>query len=449
MTDTVPARVRFAPSPTGLMHLGNARVALLNWLLAKSKGGEFVLRFDDTDKARSEERFVTAIEEDLRWLGLVWDERQRQSERMDRYRAAFEKLVADGRLYPCYETSDELDAMRKRRQRQRLPPIYDRAALTLTDAQRKAFITEGRRAHWRFKLVDGDVRWDDLVLGPKHFEAKNLSDPVVVREDGTFLYMLPSAIDDMDMKITHVVRGEDHVTNAAHQIQMIEALGATPPAFAHVPLMSGPSGGPLSKREGALDLGEIRAQGIEPRAVTALLAALGTSDTPDPAADLSALSGKFDIARFGRSSPRFDPADLAAFSAKVLHTMSFPEVKARLDAMGLADVDAAFWHAVGGNLEKFEDVRVWHAVCYGEIAPAIEDADFCRAAAGLLPPEPWDDTTWGAWTKAVGQAAGRKGKALFHPLRVALTGREQGPEMKALLPLIGRQRALSRLGHAL
>lgn len=445
----IPARVRFAPSPTGLMHLGNARVALLNWLLAKSKGGEFVLRFDDTDKARSEERFVTTIEEDLRWLDLAWDERARQSERMDRYRAAFETLVADGRLYPCYETPDELDAMRKRRQRQRLPPIYDRAALTLTDAQRKAFVTEGRRAHWRFKLVDGDVRWDDLVLGPKHFEAKNLSDPVVVREDGTFLYMLPSAIDDVDMKITHVVRGEDHVTNAAHQIQMIEALGATPPAFAHVPLMSGPSGGPLSKREGALDLGEIRAQGIEPRAVTALLAALGTSDAPDPAADLATLSRNFDIARFGRSSPRFDPADLAAFSAKVLHTMPFAEVKARLDAMGLAGVDAAFWNAVGGNLEKFADVRAWHAVCYGDIETVIEDADFCRAAAGLLPPEPWDETTWGAWTKAVGQATGRKGKALFHPLRFALTGREQGPEMKMLLPLIGRQRALSRLGHAL
>lgn len=440
------ARVRFAPSPTGLMHLGNARVALLNWLLAKSKGGEFVLRFDDTDKARSEERFVAAMEEDLRWLGLTWDERARQSERLDRYRAAFEKLVADGRLYPCYETPEELEAMRKRRQRQRLPPIYDRSALGLTDAQRKAFITEGRRAHWRFRLEDGDVRWDDLVLGPKHFETRNLSDPVVVREDGTFLYMLPSAIDDVDMKISHVVRGEDHVTNAAHQIQMIEALGATPPAFAHVPLMHGPGGGPLSKREGALDLGEIRARGIEPRAVTALLAALGTADAPDPAADLATLSKNFDIACFGRSSPRFDPADLAGFSAKVLHTMPFAEAKARLDAMGLSGVNEAFWSAVGGNLEKFEDVRIWHAVCYGEIAAVVEDADFRRAAAALLPPEPWDEATWGTWTKAVGQATGRKGKALFHPLRLALTGREQGPEMKALLPLIGRKRALSRLG---
>lgn len=439
-------RVRFAPSPTGRLHLGNGRIALVNWLLAKSAGGAFVLRFDDTDKARSEERFVAGIEEDLRWLGLVWDERHRQSERMDRYRSVFEKLVADGRLYPCYETPEELEAKRKRRLRQRLPPIYDRAALELTDAERKTFVTEGRRAHWRFKLDDAEIAWDDLVLGPKNFDTRNLSDPVVVREDGTFLYMLPSAIDDVDMKITHVVRGEDHVTNAALQIQMMEALDAPAPAFAHLPLMLDASGGPLSKREGALSLEDIRARGIEPGAVVALLAALGSSEAPDPAADLSALAARFDISRFGRAGPRFDPAELGALNAKVLHAMPFAKVEDRLAAAGLGGAGEAFWHAVGGNLNAFEDAKAWHAVCFGRIDPVLEDPALLAAAARLLPPEPWDEATWGAWTKAVGAETGKKGKALFHPLRLALTGRDQGPEMKALLPLIGRSRALGRLG---
>lgn len=437
--------VRFAPSPTGLMHVGNARLALVNWLFARAHGGAFVLRMDDTDRERSRADYDEAIQRDLRWLGLAWDRLERQSARLARYDDACAGLRKEGRLYACYETAEELEYMRRRQIKAGKPPIYDRAALKLGDADRRKLEAEGRKAHWRFKLEHKASRWDDLVRGPQEFQGEHLSDPVVVRADGSYLYMLPSAVDDVDMGIVLVIRGEDHVTNAAIQIQMFEALGAPAPAFAHLPLMTDPGGAKLSKRIGSLTLDELRRDGIEPMAIASLLARLGTSDSVEPTLAMDDLVRTFDIAHFGRAQPRFDPAELKALNAKLLHLMPYGMVADRLTALGLGQADARFWEAVRRNLDRLEDARLWHGVCYSTVTPAIEETDFIRDAAKALPPEPWNETTYEAWTKTVAAQTGRKGKALFRPLRLALTGRDHGPELKTLLPLIGRKRAFARL----
>lgn len=440
-------RVRFAPSPTGLLHVGNARVALVNWLFARARGGKVVLRFDDTDAGRSKPEFAAAIERDLRWLGLDWDEQESQSARLADYAAALETLKSAGRAYACFETPDELEFKRKRALRAGRPPIYDRVALALAPAEIAARIARGEKPHWRFKLDDGDMAWDDLVRGPQRFEARNLSDPVVVRADGAFLYMLPSVVDDIAMNISHVVRGEDHVVNTAVQIQMFRALGGAVPAFAHVPLLVDAQGANLSKRLGSLSLESLRESGIEPMAINSLLAHLGTADAIEPVATLAELQAGFDFARFGRASPRFSPEDLARLNAKLLHGLSFAQVRDRLAALGLAAADEKFWLAVRPNLKTLADATAWHEALTGDVFPAAEaERAFLGDAARLLPPEPWTEATWNAWTQAVGQATGRKGAALFRPLRLALTGREHGPEMKVLLPLVGRARVLERLG---
>ena len=440
-------RVRFAPSPTGLLHVGNVRVALLNWLFAKAAGGDFVLRLDDTDAERSEARFAAAIERDLAWLGLVPDARMSQSERLGQYRATLDRLKESGHVYACFESADELEYKRKKALRAGLPPIYDRGALRLSAGEREALIAEGRRPHWRFKLDGGEIAWTDLVRGSQRFESKHLSDPVVVREDGAFLYMLPSVIDDADLKISHVIRGEDHVANTAVQIRMFQALGAPPPAFAHLPLLVDAEGANLSKRLGSLSLESLKESGIEPMAVASLLARLGTGDTIAPVSRLDDLVASFDLGRFGRASPRFDPAELSRLNARLLHGMTFAEALPRLKALGLDLANERFWSAVRPNLERFSDVKDWYDACFGDVPPPEDQArEFLRAAAETLPPEPWDDGTWGAWSRSVGETTGRKGAQLFRPLRLALTGREHGPEMKILLPLIGRARAEKRLG---
>ena len=441
-----PVRVRFAPSPTGLLHVGNARVALVNWLFARARGGRVILRFDDTDAERSKPEFAAAIERDLRWLGLDWDETERQSARMADYVAALEKLKETGRAYACFETPDELEFKRRRALRAGRPPIYDRAGLALSAAERDALIAEGRKPHWRFKLDDADMAWTDLVRGAQRFEAKNLSDPVVVRADGAFLYMLPSVVDDIAMAVSHVIRGEDHVVNTAVQIQMFRALGGGIPEFAHVPLLVDTQGANLSKRLGSLSLESLGAAGIEPMAVNSLLAHLGTADAIEPVASLAELQAGFDFARFGRASPRFDPEDLNRLNAKLLHAMPFVQAQPRLAALGLK-ADEKFWLAVRPNLTKFADAQPWLEALTGEAAPLSEaERPFLADAARLLPPEPWDEATWGLWTRAAAEATGRKGAALFRPLRLAITGREHGPEMKVLLPLVGRARVLARLG---
>ncbi len=441
--------VRFAPSPTGRIHIGNARTALINTIVARKAGGQFILRFDDTDRARSRDEYAEAIATDLAWLGVRPDLTVYQSARVALYEAAAERLKAAGRLYPCYETPEELDRRRKRQQARNLPPVYDRAALDLTDADRARLEAEGRRPHWRFRLDRVEVAWADGVRGPSRIDCASLSDPVLVREDGSFLYTLPSVVDDLDLGITDVIRGEDHVTNTAVQIQLAAALGGQAPRFAHHNLLTTADGEGLSKRSGALSLGGLREAGIEALAVAALAVLTGSSDAVQAVESLDDLAGLFDLAHISRNPARFDPAELDALSARTLHGLSFSAVAGRLAKAGITgDGAEPFWMAVRGNLERFDDVATWWAVTNGDIKPVVEDVAFLEQAASLLPAEPWDAGTWGAWTAALKGASGRKGKALFHPLRVALTGRESGPELAVLLPLIGRERAEARLGAA-
>jgi glutamyl-tRNA synthetase len=440
--------VRFAPSPTGRIHIGNARTALLNFLYAKKHHGEFILRFDDTDVERSKEEFAQAIEVDLAWLGIVPDAVLRQSGRFALYRAAAKKLREAGRLYPCYETAEELDRKRKRQQARGLPPVYDRAALALSGPQRARLEAEGRRPHWRFKLDHSIVRWTDLVRGESHIDCASLSDPVLLREDGTYLYTLPSVVDDIEQKITHILRGDDHVTNTAVQLQLFEVLAGPGrlPSFAHHNLLSSASGEALSKRSGALSIGALRDSGIESLAVAAAAVLIGSSVALHPVDSLDELAASLDLAKLSRTLARFDPAELAALSARTLHGSSFDAVRERLKAYDIAGHKAKpFWLAARGNLSTFLDVVDWWRVVEGEIAPVIEEAEFLAAARASLPAEPWDETVWANWTKVLQAATGRKGKALFHPLRLALTGRDNGPELAALLPLIGKTKAAARL----
>ena len=446
----MPVTVRVAPSPTGYLHIGNGRAAMLNFLFARKSGGKFMLRIDDTDDTRSRPEYETAILEDLAWLGLTHDIFARQSERAARHNEASDKLKASGRLYPCYETAAELDRRRKRQMAMGKPPIYDRAALNLTPDQRAAFEAEGRKPHWRFKLSHEKIAWTDLIRGDVEIDTATLSDPVLIREDGRFLYTLPSVIDDIDFAVTHIMRGEDHVTNTAPQIEIFDAMGAPRPQFAHYALFQTAGGQMLSKREGSLSLRDLRADGIEPLALAAYLAKVGTSDAIEPAASLDALAEGFAFDKMGRALAHFDPAELTALNAKVLHQMPYDAVAPRLAALGVLEKlgpagGEAFWDAVKPNVTVLPDAAALTALVTGPVTPVIEDAALATAAAALLPPEPWDETTWPQWTKSVSADTGAKGRALFHPLRLALTGRGDGPELKKLLPLIGRARALARL----
>ena len=437
-------KVRFAPSPTGYIHIGNARTALLNWLYSRRNEGKFLLRLDDTDLERSKAEYAEAIVEDLDWLGIVPDETMRQSERTALYDAATEKLKSAGRLYACYETPDELERKRKRLLGRGNPPIYDRAGLNLDAARIAAFEAEGRKPHWRFLLENRAVGWRDEVRGKQHIEAGSLSDPVLIRADGSYLYTLPSVVDDIDTRVTLVVRGEDHVTNTGVQIQLFEALGALPPGFAHHNLLTDASGVGLSKRTASLSLRNLRSDGFEAMAVASLASTIGTSDPVSPHTEMNALAALFDFGKLSRAPARFDFHELESLNAKLLHQLPYGKIVDRLRDRGV-EGDEEFWNAVCGNLDKFSDVDTWWRVVSGEIEAGSSDLDFLAAAAALLPADPWSDTTWPEWTSRVKQETGVKGRELFHPLRMALTGADRGPEMKALLPLIGRGRALRRL----
>jgi len=435
---------RFAPSPTGTLHVGNVRTALHNWLLAKQAGGRFLLRIDDTDKERSREEYVEAIRADLAWLGLVPDGEERQSARFELYEREFARLVAAGRVYRCYETAQELELKRKVLLGRGLPPIYDRAALQLSEADHAVKEAAGERPHWRF-LLDHDqpIEWTDGIRGAQHFDPRQMSDPVVRRADGSWLYMLPSAIDDIAMGISHVLRGEDHVSNTATQVQMFTALDAEPPRFAHEALLVG-SEGKLSKRLGSLGMAELRESGIEPQAVIALLARLGTSDPVDPALDADALAASFNLAHFGRAPARFDEAELARVNAAIIHRLPYAAVAAGLPA----GMDEAAWATIRPNLSRLSEAADWWQVVTGPIAaPAQSDEDraYLATAAEVLEQVGAD---WAALTAALKEQTGRKGKPLFLPLRQALTGQDHGPEMAALLPLIGTEAALERLRKA-
>lgn len=435
---------RFAPSPTGLLHVGNIRTALHNWMLARKAGGRFLLRIDDTDAERSREDYVDAIRADLDWLGLTPDGEERQSARGALYEAAFARLVAAGRVYRCYESAQELDLRRKVRLGRGLPPVYDRAALALGEADHAARAAAGEQPHWRFLLDHAaPIEWIDGIRGPQHFDPRLISDPVVRRADGSWLYMLPSVIDDMAMGVTQVLRGEDHVSNTATQVQMFAALGAEPPAFAHEALLTGAEG-KLSKRLGSLGVAQLREAGIEPEALVALLARLGTALPVEPVAARETLVASFDLATFGRAPARFDEAELQRINAGIVHQLPFARV-ARLLPEGMGE---AAWEAIRPNLAHIGEAADWWQVVTEPVAAAAlseEDAAFVRRAGEVLAVQPWDDAVWKALTGALKDETGRKGKALFLPLRLALTGREHGPDMAALLPLIGREAALARL----
>jgi glutamyl-tRNA synthetase len=437
--------VRYAPSPTGRIHLGNARPALLNWFFASARSGTYVLRMDDTDVARSTREFADGIETDLAWLGVKPSIVVRQSERVALYENAKARLIAAGRLYPCYETEDELDRRRARARALGKPPIYDRAALKLTDADREKLEAEGRKPHWRFRLDGKPVHFRDLIKGDQTVNTASMSDPVLVREDGSYLYTLPSVVDDIDLEITHVIRGEDHVSNTGTQIEIFEALGGKVPLFAHHNLLTDAEGQGLSKRLGSLSLSELREEGFEPRAVAIMAVLTGTSLPIEPYESLDAIAQKLDLSMISHGPARYDPAELASLNARILHAMPYEEARPRLEPLGLAD--EPLWLVLRENLAKFDDIAEWAKLVTGPVVPVIaeEDRDFIAIARDMLPAEPWDLGTWALWTNALKEKTGRKGKALFMPLRMALTGRHDGPELKTLLPLVGRKACLDRL----
>jgi glutamyl-tRNA synthetase len=430
---------RFAPSPTGYIHVGNLRTALMNFLIARKAGGEFILRIDDTDPERSKQEYVDAIKQDMEWLGLTWDRVERQSERLERYVAAADELRRIGRFYEAFETPTELDLKRKKQLNMGKPPVYDRAALELSEAEKEALRAERGNGVWRFKLDQERIEWNDGVLGDISIDAASVSDPVLIRGDGQFLYTLASVVDDTEMGVTHVVRGSDHVTNTATQIQIIKALGGTVPEFAHHSLLTGPQGEALSKRLGTLALRDLREAGVQPMALLSLMARLGSSDPVEVRRDMAELVEGFDISRFGAAPTKFDVEDLYPLTARYLQSLSLADVKSHVEALGVpAEKQEGFWAMAKENITTLKDLGEWWDLCRDGAAPLIadEDKEFIVEAMALLPEGPYDSESWKSWTTAVKEATGRKGKGLFMPLRKAVTGKERGPDMSALLALM-------------
>ncbi|MFC5386544.1 glutamate--tRNA ligase [Aquamicrobium segne] len=451
--------VRFAPSPTGRIHIGNTRTALFNWLFAQNNKGRFIQRFDDTDLERSRKEYADSILYDLHWLGIFPDSIEYQSKRFDIYDRAVEKLKALGLLYACYETPEELDLRRKVRRTRGLPPVYGREALSLSADEIASYEAEGRKPHWRFLLPNftddpsspqrTEVQWDDLVRGEQTVDLASLSDPVLVRADGTYLYTLPSVVDDMEMGVTHVIRGDDHVTNTGVQIALFKVLGAEPPLFGHHNLLTTSSGEGLSKRSGALSVEGLREAGVEPMAIASLAVLIGTSENVQAMASMAELAAHFDLSSTSRSASKFDPDELFVLNHALLQHLEFEDVRDRLQLLGIEGERApAFWNAVRGNLQKIADARDWWRIVDEGLLenPEFEagDREFLAQAFDLLPESPWEADVWKAWTTSVREETGRKGKALFAPLRLALTGRASGPELAEILPLIGREGTLAR-----
>ncbi len=430
---------RFAPSPTGYIHVGNLRTALMNYLITRKAGGTFILRLDDTDQERSKPEYADGIMQDLAWLGIHWDRVEKQSLRMDRYRAAADDLRAKGRFYECFETPVELDLKRKKLLNMGRPPVYDRASLRLTADERARMRADGRDGYWRFLLDQNRIEWTDGILGPISIDAASVSDPVLIRADGQVLYTFASSADDIDMGVTHIVRGADHVTNTATQIQIMQAMGGSPPAFAHHSLLTGPQGEALSKRLGTLSLRDLRAQGVEPMALLSLMARLGSSQPVELAASMDDLIAGFDVGTFGAAPTKFDADDLFPLTRHHVQSLPFAAVAARIRDLGVPDAMAeAFWAVAKGNITVLADMAAWWGLFRDGAEPLVDEADrdFVAQALALLPAQPWTHDTWGAWTAAVKAATGRKGKDLFRPLRRALTGRDAGPEMADVMALL-------------
>ncbi len=443
-------RVRFAPSPTGYLHVGNARTAIVTWLFCRANKGHFLLRIDDTDTERSTAEYEQAIKDGMTWMGLTWDSNFNQKDRNDRYNIVIEKLKASGRIYACYETAEELGLKRKTQLSRGVPPIYDRSGLKLSDEQKSKYESEGRKPHWRFMLRDGATEWKDLVRGEVCFKEREMSDPVVIREDGRPLYHLCSVIDGYDTDITHIVRGEDHVSNTACHIQMFEAISEVEgkpfkPEFAHLPLISDAEGGKLSKRLGSLSVKGVKEEeGLEAMALVSLMARLGSSDPIEPFTSLNDLMEGFSLTKFSRNTPKFDLEELYRLNAKILHATEFSAVKNRLAAIGLNGIDENFWNAVRPNIVKLSDTQSWWDVTNNPVTATITDENFTADAASVLPPAPWDANTFNTWINAVKEKTGKKGKELFMPIRIALTGMEHGPELHLLLPLLGPDKVQER-----
>jgi glutamyl-tRNA synthetase len=434
-------KVRFAPSPTGYLHVGNVRTALVNWLFARKSGGQFLLRIDDTDLERSKKEYEDAIKEDLAWLGISWDALEHQSKRFDRYKLAADKLTADGRLYACYESADELDVQRKMLASRGLPPIYNRAALKLDPEQKKKHEAQGRKPHYRFLLNDETIEWNDLIRGHVSMKATTMSDPVLIREDGVPVYTLASVVDDGELSATHVIRGEDHVSNTAVQIQLYKALGFAVPTFAHMALLKTKEG-ELSKRLGGNDIRSMREQSILPMAINSLLGRIGTSDAVEAFSDMQKLIDGFDFKKFGRAPANYDPVELEKLNEKLLHQLPFNAVKEKLP---FANED--FWNSVRVNVKNLAEAKQWWDILHGEVQADLnhEERAFLRSTIAHLPPDPWNEGTYDTWLAAVKPGTQRKGKELFMPIRKALTGLDHGPELKKLLPLLGAEKVKKRL----
>lgn len=438
---------RFAPSPTGLLHIGNCRTALIAWLMIRSLNGKFLLRIDDTDKTRSKREYEDGIKRDLEWLGLNWDSTFRQSERMSLYLEAKNKLIASGRLYPCYESQEELDIKGKNLIKQGLPPIYDRASLKLTDQKKRDLLSNGIEPHWRFLLAPDAISWHDMIRGNMQFKSEHITDPILFKADGSMTYTLASVVDDIESGITYIIRGEDHLTNSATHIQIFKALGAEHiPQLAHLSLMKSKTG-EISKRLGGFDIASLRDQGIESMAINSFLAKIGTSDPIECYLDLNALLETFDIKKYSKAPINYDFTELQKLNSKLIHHMAFPIAKDRLDALDMPFADEKFWNAMHGNINIISDAKIWYSVCYEQIIkPQNLDQDFLNTAAHLLSKiELWDESIWDKWIDIIKTNTTKRGKDLFLPLRIALTGEESGPEMKLLLPIIGREKSIYRL----
>ena len=436
--------VRFAPSPTGNLHVGNMRTALINYLFARREGGQFMLRIDDTDDERSTPEFEASIRADLEWMGMHWDREDRQSSRLDRYHTALEQLIAEGRAYKCFETQEELSLKRKSQLAAGRPPVYDRAALKLTEAEIAVKEAAGEAPHYRFMLDDVTVTWNDLVRGKVSVPMSSLSDPVILRADGRVIYTLASVVDDLDHGITHILRGEDHTTNTAAQIQLFEALGGNCPAMGHFALLAGADGEGLSKRLGSLSIASLRDDGIEAIAIASLLARIGTSDPVEPRHTIEGVIDGFDMTRFGRANARFDPQELTLINSRIIGQMNFADVETALIALGVSGGEG-FWKAVRGNIKNVAEAKMWFDVATQPITPVIEDEIIMAAAINTLPEEEMTAETWSEWTKAIIEETGLKGRAVFMPLRQALTAASSGPELAGLLPVMGRDRILARI----
>ena len=435
---------RFAPSPTGLLHLGNIRTALINWLYARTNNGKFILRIDDTDLERSKDEYISLIKYDLDWLGIDYDETFNQSSRFDRYREQFEKLKADGRIYPCYETPEELERKRKLLIAAGGKQVYDRSAMELTDQQKKDYEAEGRKPHWRFLLKTERMKWDDLLKGEIDIDLTSLSDPVLFREDGVPLYTFSSAVDDIDYDITNVIRGDDHTSNTAVQVEIINALDQNKITFAHHALLKASSGDKLSKRDNVISISSFREANMEPISILSLLATIGTSNSIELKDNIDQIKSEFKLSTISTSPGRIEIDVLNALNKKQVQKYNFSEIEERLKKID-EKIDQKFWETIRGNLNVVEDIKQWTDIVFNSETIKPSDKDYIKIAMELIPDDPWNDETWGLWTSAIKEKTGRKGKELFLPLREAFTGLNHGPEMKLLIQLLGREKIIERV----